>query len=263
MKRIRLINWNEEEGRERVSTLEKGGYRIEYEIPSGPGFLKNLRQNPPDVMVIDLSRIPSQGRDLGLAIRRWKATRHIPLVFVGGDHTKVSKIEELLPDAEFTSWDKVHPILEKALTNPPLEPVVPNSVMAGYSGTPLPKKLGIKPRMTVGTIHPPDDFRDTLGTLPGKVILRKTARGRCDLLIWFVDSKKELLKRLPSLAERSDYRSLWIAWPKQSSGVQTDLTQQTVRTSGLSHGLVDYKICAIDATWSGLLFTHRKPDRVS
>ena len=258
MKRIRLVHWNEKEGRVRVALLEKDDFQVEFEVPRGPEFLKELRQNPPDAVVIDLSRIPSQGRDLGLALRRWKNTRYVSLIFVGGDPDKVSKIKQHLPDAKYTTWERIHPVLGEALTNPPSNPVVPKSVMAGYSGTPLPKKLGIKPGMTVWLIGPPDDFRDTLGELPDNVVFKKTGRGRCDILIWFVDSRRQLLKKIPSLAERTNYRSVWIAWRKKSSGAETDLTQQQVRETGLSHGLVDYKICAIDATWSGLLFTHRK-----
>lgn len=258
MKRIRLIHWNEEEGRKWVEILEGFDYRVGYEIPIGRQFFKRLGQSPPDALVIDLSRMPSQGRDLALGIRKGKSTRKVPLVFAGGAPAKVERIRELLPDAVYTEWSQIGKALENALSCPPKNPVVPISNFAGYSGTPLPKKLGIKASMTVGLLNPPEEFRQTLGSLPEGVTFRTNPKAGCDLLIWFARSREELAKRIRAISERKDFRSVWIAWPKKSSGIQSDLTQQQVRESGLAHGLVDYKICAIDATWSGLLFTHRK-----
>ncbi|HUV13573.1 MAG TPA: hypothetical protein VMY18_08005 [Acidobacteriota bacterium] len=258
MKRIRLIHWNKDEAEPRNKALERLQYEVEFEIPNGPQFFKQLRRNPPDAVVIDLTRLPSQGRDLAFGIRKAKSSRNVPLIFAGGAQSKVDRIRELLPDAVYTEWAQIGEALEKALSSPPENPVVPDSDFAGYSGTPLPKKLGIKANMKVGLLNPPEDFPQTLGSLPEAVVFRKNAKAGCDLLIWFVRSRSELAKRIRSIADRKDYRSAWIAWPKKSSGIQSDLTQQQVRESGLDHGLVDYKICAIDATWSGLLFTRRK-----
>lgn len=81
------------------------------------------------------------------------------------------------------------------------------------------------------------------------------------MIICFIRSLEELRRRIGQMAARDDFRSLWIAWPKKASGVSADLSQQTVREAGLAAGLVDYKICAIGATWSGLLFTRRKAKR--
>jgi hypothetical protein len=130
--------------------------------------------------------------------------------------------------------------------------------LEGYSGTPLPKKLGMKAGFVVGMVDSPAGFRQTVGQLPEGVELHSHDRGQCDLIIWFVRSGKDLASRIRRFAERSDYKSIWIAWPKKASAMTTDLTEHVVRETGLSAGLVDYKICAIDATWSGLLFTRRK-----
>lgn len=129
---------------------------------------------------------------------------------------------------------------------------------AGYSGTPLPKKLGIKPGTTVVLAGAPADFARTLGPLPEAVRIRPTTRGACDVALWFVGTKAAYAQGLHAWARRDDWRALWICWPKKASGVKTDLSDGAVRTLALAAGLVDYKVCAVDATWSGLCFAHRK-----
>ena len=127
--------------------------------------------------------------------------------------------------------------------------------MAGYSGTPLPKKLGIKPGQRVALLRAPDGFDATLGELPEDVALRRTARGPLDVIVSFTDSERDLRRRFAALARALDPAGgLWIAWPKRASGVPTDLDGNVVREVGLAAGLVDNKVCAIDETWSGLRF---------
>jgi hypothetical protein len=144
--------------------------------------------------------------------------------------------------------------------------------MAGYSGTPLPKKLGIKPGARLGLVGAPDDFAETLGGLPDGVSPVRVARGtaRFDVIVCFARSSKELARDLPALPARLDPAGgLWIAWPKKSAkksakklaGLATDLTEAEVRARGLATGLVDNKVCAIDDTWSGLRFVVRLADR--
>ena len=127
---------------------------------------------------------------------------------------------------------------------------------AGYSGTPLPKKLGIKPDTTTGLVSAPDGFEALLGETPGAV-LRRDPRTPCDLVVWFTTSERDLRARLATVTSRAR-TGLWIAWPKRASGVASDLSEGLVREIALANGLVDYKVCAIDATWAGLKFAHRK-----
>jgi hypothetical protein len=134
--------------------------------------------------------------------------------------------------------------------------------MASYAGTPLPKKLGIRPGSVVALLSAPAGFLKTLGGLPTGVRLKKQARGKSDVVLLFVESKKELKKRFPAAARSLQVGGrLWIAWPKQASGVATDLTQLVVRSYGLEQGFVDYKISAIDQIWSGLCFARRDSQR--
>jgi len=140
--------------------------------------------------------------------------------------------------------------------------------MAGYSGTPLPQKLGLKPGARFGLVKPPADFARTLGALPAGVAARAVSAGKSqfDVIVCFAPTMAELARRLPALKARLDPAGgLWIAWPKKTrkpaSGLATDVTETDVRAVGLAAGLVDNKVCAIDDVWSGLRFVFRLVDR--
>ena len=135
--------------------------------------------------------------------------------------------------------------------------------MAGYSGTPLPRKLGIKPGHRVLLAGAPEAFReDTLGELPEDVTVRTRGSAQADVIVAFHTRRAELAKRMPALRERMDPAAgLWIAWPKRAAKVKTDLTEDVVRELALANALVDNKVCAIDETWSGLRLVIRLRDR--
>ena len=136
--------------------------------------------------------------------------------------------------------------------------------MAGYSGTPLIKKLGIKEDSRVALVNAPKDFQTELGELPDNVKFMKSTTRSLDLILFFVLSERALAKDFAKLATRlTSNGMIWIAWPKKSSGVTTDLTFERVQRIGLDAGLVDVKICAIDDTWSGLKFVYRLKDRAT
>ncbi|MGO9498162.1 MAG: DUF3052 domain-containing protein [Solirubrobacteraceae bacterium] len=134
---------------------------------------------------------------------------------------------------------------------------------AGYSGTPLPRKLGIKVGARLALIGAPDGFDSTLGSLPDDVtVSRRLGRGSRDVIVAFFSRRALLERRLPTLRDSLDPAGgLWIAWPKRASGVDTDVTEDAVRTLGLATGLVDNKVCAIDQVWSGLRLVYRLRDR--
>jgi hypothetical protein len=135
---------------------------------------------------------------------------------------------------------------------------------AGYSGTPLPRKLGIKPGARLGLLGAPEGFDATLGELPGDVTVRWQLRGQLDVIVAFVLERRDLERRLGALKRAlNPAGGLWIAWPKRSSGVATDVTENVVRELGLAAGLVDNKVCAIDEVWSGLRLVVRLRDRPS
>jgi CheY-like chemotaxis protein len=261
MKRIRLIHWNQAEARVRARRIREAGFVVKDRVPTDYRELRELRENPPDAIVIDLSRLPSHGRDIGVALRHSRSTRHIPLLFVEGTREKVERTKKALPDAIYTSWGRIRSSLRDALAKPPRKISVPRSALEGYSGTPLVKKLGIKPDAVVALINAPEGFERTLGKLPPGVLLRRNPRGKRHLSLWFTTSQRELQKRIRAMVTIVGDGGLWILWPKRSSGVGSDLTQTVVRNVGLAAGLVDFKVCAVDATWSGLRFVRRKEGR--
>lgn len=257
MVRVRLIHWKAEEATERIKKLAAAGYEVEYEELNGDSF-KALKNNPPAAFVIDLTRMPSHGMEVGTALRGYKATRTVPMIFVEGEPEKVERIRKLLPDATYTAWSKIRSSLKSAIAKPPANPVKPESNLAGYSGTPLPKKLGIKPNSTVALVNAPRNFERTLGELPEEVRFISNTDGSAELIVWFIRERVELESRIIEMRNATGNGGLWIAWPKKASGIVSDLTENIIRDTGLAVGLVDYKVCAIDATWSGLKFAIRK-----
>jgi len=258
MREIRLAAWNQEEGEARARELEGLGIPVVFEAGDPGSVFSALSGVPPAALIIDLSRSPAQGRDLGVLVRVRAATRSIPLVFAGGTARARKGVREVLPDAEVTGWEEISDAVRRALDSPPADPVVPDSAMAGYSGTPLPRKLGIKEGGRILLAGAPPGFPAVLGPLPEGVSLARRFSGSVGLILWFVRSRRELEKGMEKWAGRTGKEGLWIIWPKQSSGMATDLKQSLVREAGLGAGLVDYKIAAIDETWSGLKFAVRK-----
>ena len=128
--------------------------------------------------------------------------------------------------------------------------------------TPLPKKLGVKEGARLALVGAPEGFDRTLGQLPDRVEVRSRVRAPLDLVVFFTTSRADLERHFAKLARALDPAgALWIAWPKKSSGVESDLTEDALREVGLPLGLVDNKVCAIDDTWSGLRFVIRMENR--
>jgi len=131
-------------------------------------------------------------------------------------------------------------------------------VTAGYSGTPLPQKLGVKEASRVLLDGAPAGF-----ALAGVAAHSRAGAAPYDIVLLFAPDRARLEKRWPPLVARLETAGrLWVCWPKRSSGHQTDLSENDVRDFGLAHGLVDVKVCAVDETWSGLAFVRRLSDRI-
>lgn len=256
MAHVRLIHWNGPEGRERKLRLASLGHEVDFDHVEGPGLSRVLRTSLPDAYVIDLSRMPSLGRSVAMWLRTNKSTRHIPVVFVGGEAEKVAKVKELLPDAAYSSWARLKTTLPKAIASPAVNPVVPPSKL--YTGRTAVEKLGIKPGMRVCLINAPKGFGETLQPIPEGVRFTAKPAAACDLFVAFLRSRRELAMHAESLTRDISRQTLWFVWPKKSSGIKTDLDGNAVRLTGLANGWVDFKVCAIDDTWSGLAFKRRK-----
>ena len=255
MPTVRLIHWNEDEGLERQRQLESLGYDVAFEWGDGSMVLRVLRASVPDAVVVDLTRLPSHGREVGRVLRASKSTRHVPLVYVGGEPAKVAPTRALLPDATYTTWGRIKTSLPRALANPPQAPVVPGAIM---SGKPAVDKLGVKPGFMVCLLGAPQGFAGTLTPLPAMVTFTARPDRACDLVLCFVRSARELHAQALALREVVDRQTLWLIWPKKASKVKTNLNGNLVRETGLGAGWVDYKVCAVDDTWSGLAFKKRR-----
>ena len=134
-------------------------------------------------------------------------------------------------------------------------------MMAGYSGTPLIKKLGIKDDFNVAFVNAPDGYVKTL-ELPPAVIVNSRSKKPLDFVQLFVRTKRELEHKFPQYSAKLNPSAMfWISWPKKSSGVATDLTEDVIRAIGIANGMVDVKVCAVDDIWSGLKFVFRLKDR--
>jgi hypothetical protein len=220
--------------------------------------MRELRAGAYAAIAIDLGRLPSHGRAVALALRGAAATRAIPLFFFAGEEEKTARLRAELPDAAFGSWASWRSTLRRAIAAPPVAPVVPRS-SSGPSGTPLWTKLGARASTRVLVLDAPSEFEARLAELPEGVELHRRAGVAFDLGLCFCPSRQALERRWDALAPKlAPAGALWIAWPKKASGVVSDLDGDLVRAHGLERGLVDTKVCAIDATWSGLRFQRRR-----
>jgi CheY-like chemotaxis protein len=258
MARLLYVHWHEAEGAERAARLASFGYEVDLHASREGALPKELLRELPGAIVVDLRRLPSHGRAFAFVLRQSKRTRSVPLVFVEGDPEKTGRVKELLPDATFAPWGSLRRALRAALRRPVRDPVVPVST-SGYSGTPLPQKLGLRAGACLALIDAPQGFEARLGAVPDGARVRRGARGEADLALLFAGSRATLARRFAAAAGavRAGGK-LWVAWPKKASGVATDLAEDDVRARGLAAGWVDFKVCAIDATWSGLAFARRR-----
>jgi CheY-like chemotaxis protein len=252
MKRVVLIHFNEDDVPRRMEQLRRAGHQPEYVAPKDFRSLKTIRADPPDAVVIDFARLPSHGKEVAMALQQYAATRTVPIVFIEGDPAKTDKVRSAVPGAVFTTWENAAKVIEAVKPVP-----APVRVTGTYSGTSLPKKLGIREASKVMTIASPDGFEEMLEPMPEGAEFVRT--GTPDVLIVFTTTQAELeLRFAKALSRVGEKTKLWMAWPKKTSGVQSDLNEDAVRNFGLGIGWVDYKVCAIDNTWSGLALAPKK-----
>lgn len=255
--RVHLVHWDADDARDRVAALTALGHDVAY-LPgvTGTALMRALRAGAPDCFLIDLSRRPSHGREVALALRTSPATRHRPIVFAGGEPDAVTRLRTLLPDAFYTTWGRVNAALPRALAAAPAAPVVPADRL--FAGRTLAQKLGLAEGERVAAVGAPDGFAALLATLPAGARLTANATADADRFVWFVTSRRQLEMALGRLAVLVTTQVAWLAWPKSTSGRRSDITGNDVRAAGLGAGFVDFKVCSIDATWSGLAFKRRR-----
>jgi len=231
----------------RAARLQSMGFEATAYPTTGTRGFRSIRQEPPHVILIDLIRMPSYGRAMGVLLRQQKQLGLIPLVFVEGDPDKAALVRSTLPDAVYTSWVKVVGAIRKAASAPLRTPVVPR-----LPENPVVEKLGIAEDSKVVMLHAPNGF-----VLPGVVPSKRV--DDADVVLSFHKASVTLLRDLPAIAGMMRKgRKVWVLWPKRAAGVASDLTMPSIREMALGVGLVDYKVCAVDQTWSGMKLGKRK-----
>jgi len=240
-----------------IALLRAGGYTVDYPGDQAGSF-RSMREKLPDVAVVDLTRMPSHGRYVAAAMRLTKATRHIPIVFVDGDPEKVDRLRKEYPDALYTSRAKLTATLKRA--KPVANPIKPAHTIAAFSNRSTAQKLGIKEGWRVAVIDAPSDYAKILGPLPEGAVWEEDPNEVLPMTLWFVQDADQYLAGLRRWRERAAKTKLWIVYPKAQAKRKTEagLTQFLIREAALAVGLVDYKICSVNETWTGLLFTLKK-----
>jgi CheY-like chemotaxis protein len=249
--RVLVIHYEPAEAALLADRLRREGFDAVPCTQVGTKAFRGVRDNPPDAILIDLFRLPSYGRSLAVLLRGQKSTRAIPLVFLVGDPEKAERVRQTLPDAVYAPLDRIGAALRKAISRPPAQPLMPQI------HTSLLEKLKITPESSVALVHAPDGF-----TLPESPrIVRKAANA--DVVLTFVRTAPALGRELPTLAKAvHPDRRHWILWPKKKAGsASAALSQIIIADMCKAYGLVGYKTCAVDETWSGIIVARRRTAR--
>jgi CheY-like chemotaxis protein len=251
-----LIHWDAPEAEARVTRLESLGYSASFLNRAGPALLRKITDELPSAVVIDLSRLPTQGGEVAAALRAGKLTRRLPIIFVDGLPEKVLPVRQMLPDAVYSTWTHLAADLPKAISRPPIDPIVPVTAAAGVVGKSIADKLAIQPDKIVAVLNAPPDFVERLEPLPKGVAIRRQMGDDCHMVVWFVRSRRELQEGIALRTARLAGARLWILFPKKASGKSDELNANSVRDLGQAQGLAGAeKSVSIDADWAGLLLT--------
>ncbi len=248
MKRVILLHWKQEEIRERAAHLK--GLQVDLYVPVQGEGMKGLKAfGIPDAFVISLERLPSHGRDIGWHLLQQKATRQVPLVYVGGEPEKVAKIRELLPQAIYTSWTEASAVVRRALAEPAAAEVVKKPL--ALSSAPLHQKLGLKMGMHLALIGAPAPLEALVPGLPEDIKIHEMpSPGQVDATLWFVRSEGEFLADLPEIAGLLGNKPrLWVFYRKGKGFGWTGMLE-----AAGAHGLAQFKVMRLDDTWSGVGF---------
>ncbi len=231
--RVRVIHWRAAEAGPLIAACRGAGFEVEYLDGDGMAICRAIRATaPPDVVVIDVTRRPSHGKEVAMWLRGRKSTRDIPVVFADGDLLKV--VAAIKSPARLANSVAL-PVREKSAA----------------------EKLGIQAGSAVCCVEAPRDFPELLGELPESVEFREDEDAAVTL--WFVHDREGLVENLRRMRTMASRTRLWLLWRKGASGFSgAGLTQNSVREMAREVGLVDYKICSVDERWSAMLFARKK-----
>ena len=250
MPRVLVIHRETVAAAELAGRLRDSGIDAQPYLSLGPRGFREIRADPPDAILIDLTRLPSYGRTMGALLRESASLRAIPLVFLAGDPAKTAAVKRTLPGAVFAAWSGLPAAIARAIERPPRKPAAPRPPARSVA-----QKLGIGSGSVVALLNRPEDF--TLDLPPGASLHKQP--GGADVVMLWSRSEAALDRELPSVARlMRKGRRVWLLWPKKTSSIESDLTMTRVRELAIGYGLIDYKVCAVDATWSGMAIGPRR-----
>ena len=263
---LRLICWNGTDAERHAAELRRAGYRVIDEPLANPGgAVRYFHELDPDAVVVDLDRLPSHGRELGMSLGASKSTCHLRLIFAGGLAAKVDPIRTALPGAIFTGWEDAPAAIERAMAQP-VAPRLHSRELPRASGPgALERKLDIKPQTRFAIVAPGGAPRgdgtwlsELLTSVPDAAVAQRWIDTSTTLALFVVSTRRELVHAFTrARTSLPPNASLWIVHPKQTSLLAADFNQDDVREAGLLQGFVDYKVCAVDKDWSALKFARR------
>ncbi len=259
---LRLVCWNGSDAQRHAADLRRDGYRVSAEPLANPGgAVRYFRELDPDVIVIDLDRLPSHGRELGMSLRASKSTCHLRLVFAGGLAAKIDAIRTALPGAIFAPWEDAPAAIKRAMVQAPAPRLRSRELPRATGPGALERKLDIKPQTRFAILAPSCEgawLSELLTSVPQGAVEQRRLDGSTTLALFVVSSRRELVHAFAQAGTSlPPSASLWIVHPKQTSLLAADFNQDDVREAGLSRGFVDYKVCAVDKDWSALKFARR------
>jgi CheY-like chemotaxis protein len=253
MSRVRLLHWKSEQAQAMVELLEGGGFHVEYDAEYSSALMREWRLNPPTAFVIDLTRLPSRGLEIAIALRQSPKTKQVPIVFCEGEAEKLKRIKEALPDAAYCTAKN---LLKTLKASRPLQvPAKPAAMMNRFGHRTAAQKLGVIEGTTIAAWNAPRNLNNILGELPPGAEITEQDGAVTLCFVHSVDALRSDISRVRHLAATT---KLWILWSKKGSPSHAGVTEPLVRETGIDLGLVDYKICAVDSVWSGMLFAKRK-----
>jgi hypothetical protein len=258
--RIRYIHWNVAEAEAYLEKLRTQGFDVEYDERPASRELAEWRVTPPDLFLIDLTRLPSQGREMGFAIRNSKNLRTVPLVFLGGEPEKVERVKQVLPDAVYVSNHRLIPILKRTLKAGPVkEAVRPAAMMERYGLRTIAQKIGIEANAAVALWEAPGGVEQILAGLPEGVHWVEPDDEHATLAIFFARDEESLKEAFCQARRCRHLKKIWIARQKAGRAKEVAaVSEDLLRETGIAMGFVDYKVCGLSKEWSGLLFARKK-----
>jgi hypothetical protein len=232
------------------------GFTVEGYVPvPGEGLKGLVEKRPPDALLICLDRLPSNGHAVGHHFRTRKATRGIPIVFVGGLPEKTEKIRKAFPHVHFCPWDTVSKTLDLAIANPPvgMGPLKTSSY-AEHTGRAIYEKLGIREGMRLALLGAPATLDKLVPDIPFEVDVTDQPERDTDVALWFARRPEEIEDGLAWITGRMAKPRVWIFYPRTLKKSASGLTWTSIMETAAAFGLAQYKLMRLNEDWSGVVF---------